>query len=67
MNFSISEIVVILLIAMLVIKPEQMPEVAFTLGQFTKSIRKMFAKVKDEMNGIIDSVDPKNDTKHEQS
>lgn len=66
MNFSISEIIVILLIAMLVIKPEQMPEVAFTLGQFTKSIRKMFAKVKDEMNGIIESVDAANDTKREQ-
>jgi len=66
MNFSISEIVVILLIAMLVIKPEQMPEVAFTLGQFTKSIRKMFSKVKDEMNGLIDSVEVKNDTKREQ-
>ena len=57
MNFSISEIIVILLIALLVIKPEQMPEVAFTLGRFAQTIRKLFAKVKDEMNGFIESVD----------
>ncbi len=54
MNFSISEIVVILLIALLVIKPEQLPDVAFTLGKFAQSLRRMFAKVKDEMNGLID-------------
>lgn len=57
MNFSISEIIVILLIALLVIKPEQLPDVAFTLGRFAQTIRRMFAKVKDEMNGLIDSVE----------
>lgn len=54
MNFSISELVVVLLIALLVIKPEQLPEVAFTLGRFTQTIRRMFAKAKAEMNGLID-------------
>jgi Sec-independent protein translocase protein TatA len=67
MNFSISELMVILLVALLVIKPEQLPEVAFTLGQFTKSIRRMFTKVKDEMNGFIESVDNAADKKPEQS
>lgn len=57
MNFSVSEIIVILLIALLVIKPEQLPEVALTLGRFAKSIRRLFSKVKDEMNGFIDSVE----------
>lgn len=57
MSFSISEIIVILLIALLVIKPEQLPDVAITLGRFAKSLRKLFAKVKDEMNGFIDVVD----------
>ena len=57
MNFSISEIIVILLIALLVIKPEQLPDLAITLGRFAKSLRSMFAKVKDEMNGFIDSVE----------
>lgn len=54
MNFSISEIVVILLIALLVIKPEQLPEVAFTLGRFVKTMQRMFGKIKTEMNDIID-------------
>lgn len=66
MNFSISEIIVILLIALLVIKPEQLPDVAFTLGRFAKSIRKMFDKVKGEMNGLIDSVEKPVETKREQ-
>lgn len=63
MNFSISEIVVILLIALLVIKPEQLPDVAFTLGRFAQSMRKMFAKVKDEVEGIVDSVEKPNEPK----
>jgi Sec-independent protein translocase protein TatA len=62
-NFSISEILVILLIALLVIKPEQLPDVAFTLGRFTQSIRRMFAKVKDEMDGIIESVEKPDERK----
>lgn len=66
MNFSISEIIVILLIALLVVKPEQLPDVAYTLGRFAKSLRSMFGKVKDEMNGLIDSVDKPNDRKREQ-
>jgi len=65
LNFSISEIIVILLIALLVIKPEQLPEVANTLGQFAKSIRRMFAKVKNEMNGLIDSVENPAERKRE--
>lgn len=66
MNFSISEILVILLIALLVIKPEQLPDVAFTLGRFTQSIRRMFAKVKDEMDGIIESVEKPDERKQQQ-
>ena len=56
MNFSISEIIVILLIALLVIKPEQLPDVAFSMGRFAKTLRRMFGKVKDEMNGLIEDV-----------
>jgi Sec-independent protein translocase protein TatA len=58
-NFSISEIIVILLIALLVIKPEQLPDAALNLGRFAKSLRRMFAKVKDEMNGLIDTAEKK--------
>ena len=66
MNFSISEIIVILLIALLVIKPEQLPDVAYTLGRFMQSIRRMFTKMKDEMNGLVDSVETSNERKREQ-
>lgn len=66
MNFSLSEIVVILLIALLVIKPEQLPDVAFTLGRFAQSIGKFFAKMKDEMNSYIDSVEKSDERKREQ-
>lgn len=66
MNFSISEIIVILLIALLVIKPEQLPEVALTLGRFAKTIRHMFAKVKNEMNGFIEAVEKPVESKREQ-
>ncbi len=65
MNFSISEILVVLLIALLVVKPAQLPEVAHTLGKFMKTIRGMFAKVKDEMNGFIDDVDKTTSDPHE--
>lgn len=57
MNFSISEIIVILLIALLVIRPEQLPDVAFSLGRFAQTLRRLFAKVKDEMNGLVESVE----------
>lgn len=57
MNISISEILVVLLVALLVIKPEQLPEVAVTVGRFAKSIRRLFTKVKDEMNEFIDPVE----------
>jgi Sec-independent protein translocase protein TatA len=62
-NFSISEIIVILLIALLVIKPEQLPDVAFTLGQFAQMIKRWFAKMKDEMNSFIDPVEKPNERK----
>lgn len=62
---SISEIIVVLLVALLVIKPEQLPEVAFTLGRFAQSIRRLFTKVKDEMHGFIESVEQTNERKRE--
>jgi sec-independent protein translocase protein TatB len=68
-NFSISEILLVLLIALLVIKPEQMPEVARTLGRLMKSVRGIFAKVKEEVSGLIDpadSISPSAGDKHEQ-
>lgn len=57
MNISISEIAVILIIALLVVKPEQMPEVAVTFGRFIKSIRRLFTKAQAEMNELLESVE----------
>jgi Tat protein translocase TatB subunit len=65
MNFSVSEILVVLLIALIVIKPEQLPDAAFSLGRFAKTIRKMFSKVKEEMNGLIESADTNNERQRE--
>ncbi len=65
MNFSLSEILVVLLIALLVVKPEQLPDVALSLGKFVKTVRGMFAKVKDEMNGFIDAVEQPDSNQNE--
>lgn len=65
MNISISEIVVVLLIALLVIKPEQLPDVAYSLGRFAHAIRVFFSKFKKEMNGFINPVDPAGQQKRE--
>lgn len=66
MNFSISEMIVILLIALLVIKPEQLPDVAFSLGRFAQYVRRAFTKVKTEMNELMELPPPiKDDQKRD--
>jgi sec-independent protein translocase protein TatB len=50
MDIHISEILLILLVALLVIKPERLPEVAFTLGRWIKR----FQNVKTKMKNMID-------------
>ena len=55
MNFSVSEILLVLLIALLVIKPEQLPEVARGFGRVMKTIKGVFAKAKEEMNSFINN------------
>lgn len=65
MNFSISEMMVVLLVALLVIKPEQLPDMAFSLGKFAQTIRRLFTKVKDELNGFIDPIDKKPDERQQ--
>lgn len=52
MSFSVSEVVLIGVVALLVIKPEQLPEVAYHLGRMTKTIRRLFDTVKDEVESI---------------
>jgi Sec-independent protein translocase protein TatA len=60
-NFSISEILLVLLIALLVVKPEQLPDVAQKLGRMVKSVRGLIAKLKEDMNGFIDPRDNQNE------
>ena len=57
MGFSVSEVVVVLLVALLVIKPEQLPDVAFTLGRFAQSARRALAKIKQEVSGFIEPIE----------
>lgn len=48
MYISFTEILVILIVAIIVIKPERMPEVARSLGRFVKWMRETSSKLKDE-------------------
>lgn len=57
MNISISEILLVLLVALLVVKPEQLPGVAKSMANMIKSIRHVIGKIKTEMNDIIDAPD----------
>ena len=55
MNVSISEIIVVVLIALLVIKPEDAPRVAYTIGRLLQSIRRSFHHFKNEVNTFVES------------
>lgn len=63
MNISLSEIVLVLTIALLVIKPQQLPEVAFSIGRFAKFLRHLVTQMKDQMNGLLDTVEPSTEAK----
>jgi Tat protein translocase TatB subunit len=52
-NISLSEILLVLIVALVVIKPEQLPEVAFKLGQWTKQFRKGMNKLRQEFDGTV--------------
>lgn len=47
MSIHISEILLILLVALLVIKPERLPEVAYALGRWFRWLQSMSAKMKN--------------------
>lgn len=57
MNISVSEVLLVLLIALFVIKPEQLPEIAYALGRCARFLRRLFHKAKVDMQGLVDSVD----------
>lgn len=54
MNISLSEIILVFIIALLVIKPAQLPQVAQQIGRFVKLIRNLFAQTKEQMNKLIE-------------
>lgn len=53
MNISLSEILLILIVALVVIKPERLPEVAFKLGKWSKQARKGMNKLRQELDGTV--------------
>ena len=55
MHISLSEILVILLVALLVIKPEKLPAAAFTLARWLKQGRQTVAKVKEELSATLEA------------
>lgn len=57
MNISFSEIILVLLVALIVIKPEQLPEVMHAAGKIMRWIRKLFAQTKEDVVDFIDSMD----------
>jgi Sec-independent protein translocase protein TatA len=54
-SISLSEMMVILVVALLVIKPEQLPEVAMAIGRFIKGVRQFFTKLQNDMGGFMES------------
>ncbi len=66
MNISISEMLVVLLIALVVIKPEQLPSVVLHVGRFIKSLRGLFARVKEDMQSYIELAEKNHEQKREQ-
>lgn len=46
MHIPFSEMLVILIVALLVIKPERLPEIALKLGRLIKWMRQSVAKIK---------------------
>lgn len=49
MSISFSEILVVLAVAVLVIKPENLPDAAFTLGKWLRWLRQTTANIKREI------------------
>lgn len=54
MDISFSEILLVLLVALLVIKPEHLPQAATSLGRFLKSLRVWKEKFKQELEKPFD-------------
>lgn len=47
---SISELLVILIVALVVIKPERLPEISYTLGRMLAKTRKLYQEILAKAN-----------------
>lgn len=56
MSISFSEVLVIVLVALLVIKPENLPDTAFKLGKWLKWLRQTTANIKNEIEGPLEKL-----------
>jgi Sec-independent protein translocase protein TatA len=56
MNISISEILVVVLVALIVIKPEKLPGAAFKLGLWAKRFKATMAKLRHEIDDTVNQV-----------
>ncbi|MDD4081307.1 MAG: Sec-independent protein translocase protein TatB [Eubacteriales bacterium] len=54
-NIGFSELIMILLVAFVIVGPQDLPKVARSLGRAVRSIRKMFDEFKDEA-GLDDTI-----------
>lgn len=64
MNISISELLVILVVALLVIKPEQMPEMLQHAGRLVRNLRQLFNRVQNGLNELLNTVEMSDEQKH---
>ena len=54
MNISLSEIILVLVIALLVIKPEHLPGVANSVGRLLGRASRFSKQIKKQLTGLID-------------
>lgn len=56
MHISFSEILLILLVALLVIKPEHLPDAAISLGRWLKWARQTITKIKQDIEEPLEKL-----------
>jgi sec-independent protein translocase protein TatB len=54
MHITFSEILLILVVALIVIKPQQLPQVARTLGQWFRWMRQTSTRIQQEIQRPLD-------------
>jgi len=52
-NINLSEILLVLIVALVVIKPEQLPSVAFKMGRWAKQARRGLTQLRRELDGTV--------------